>query len=30
LGTIKLKISVLLGNNDPKVYLEWEKKEWIF
>jgi hypothetical protein len=22
LGTIKLKISVLLGNNDPKVYLE--------
>jgi hypothetical protein len=26
LGTIKLKLHVFQGKNDPKAYLEWEKK----
>ena len=26
LDTIKLKIPIFYGNNDPKAYLEWEKK----
>ena len=31
LGNIKMKIPSFQGKNDPKVYLEWEKKvEFIF
>ena len=31
LDTIKLKIPNFQGKNDPKAYLEWEKKvDWIF
>ena len=31
LGNIKMKIPLFQGKNDPKVYLEWEKKvEFIF